>query len=88
MPGFVALLGYIGATFTTLSLIPEIYKTYRKKEARDLSYIWLGALGVGQLFWFAYALFIDSLPLMAAAVVSIVLVVIQALMAIRYERRK
>lgn len=83
---YIDLLGYVAAFFTTISLLPEIYRTVKIKEARDLSFYWIGALAMGQIFWLAYAAIIDALPLLVAAVVTLALCIIQLLLAVKYDR--
>ncbi len=84
----IVLIGYVAGLLTTFSLVPEIYRTWRIKEARDLSYYWLASLGVGVVLWIAYGIFISSMPVIAANSASIILVMLQALLTVRYNKRK
>jgi MtN3 and saliva related transmembrane protein len=85
---YISILGYVAAFFTTVSLVPEIYRTMKKREARDLSFYWIGTLTFGQLLWAIYAVMIHSLPLLAAGSVSFILCIIQAALAVKYDRIK
>ncbi len=84
----ITLIGYLAAFLTTASLMPEIYRTWRKKESRDLSFYWIFSLGAGQVFWLAYGLMINSMPLAVAALVSLMLAIIQAAFTIKYAKPK
>lgn len=80
------LIGYLAGALTTLSLVPEIYRTMKKKEARDLSFYWLGSLSLGVALWIVYGVSIASLPVIIANSVSLVLCIIQIALAIKYDR--
>lgn len=84
----IELIGYVAGTLTTLALIPEIYTTWRKKDARDLSFYWLGSLSVGNALWAVYGAMIASLPIMAANSISFVLSLVQIALVIKYDRVK
>ena len=84
----INLVGYLAGALTTLSLIPEIYKTWKKKEARDLSFHWLGMLCLGVAIWIVYGFEISSPPIIVANAVSLVLCVIQIILAIKYDKIK
>ncbi|NLL90527.1 MAG: hypothetical protein GX226_05450 [Dehalococcoidales bacterium] len=55
------ILGLVGGFFTTTSLIPQVWRLYRLKSAREISLTFniFFALGVG--FWLAYGILL-SLP--------------------------
>lgn len=81
-------IGYFAGALTTLSLIPEIYKTWKKKEARDLSFYWLGMLCLGVAIWVVYGFEISSPPIIVANAVSLALCIIQIILAIKYDKIK
>ncbi len=55
-------LGYIAATLTTLSFVPQVWKTYKSRSARDLSLSMLLAFSVGVFLWLVYGLAIGATP--------------------------
>lgn len=81
----IELIGYAAGTLTTISLIPEIYRTWKRKEARDLSFYWLGTMCTGQALWVAYGVYISSLPIVAANSVSVFLCLVQATLILKYN---
>ena len=81
----VEVIGYVAGLLTTGSLVPEIYRTWKKKEARDLSFYWLGALSAGVALWIVYGVMIASFPVIIANVASLILCAIQIGLAIRYD---
>jgi len=64
------LVGYIAACFTTFSLLPQILRIWRLKEARDVSiYLPLMVL-TGSVLWVVYGIMIGSTPVIVANTVS------------------
>lgn len=72
-PGQIRLLGYIAACFTTLSFVPQISKI-RKQGGKDLSWGMLGIYFIGLNLWLLYGLILRAAPIIAANIVSILLV--------------
>ncbi len=66
------IMGISGTFFVTLALIPQVYKTYKTKLAKDLSFKWLIIEGIGSGFMIAYAILKnDILILLINSVISI-----------------
>jgi MtN3 and saliva related transmembrane protein len=83
-PVLIEWIGGIAATLTTLSWIPQAFKTITTKETRDIS-LWAQALlFVGIVLWLIYGIYLVSWPLIGANVVTVVLVGIILTMKIRH----
>ena len=72
-PDQVKFLGYIAACCTTLSFVPQISKI-RKQGGKDLSYGMLGIYLIGLNLWLLYGVILHAAPIIAANIVSILLV--------------
>ena len=64
------LVGLAAGFFTTMSLFPQVIKSYRSKSTKDLSWGWLAAFTLGVLLWLAYGLMIDSTPVTIANIAT------------------
>lgn len=84
----VSLVGYAAGVLTPLALLPEIYRTWKTKDAKDLSYYWLGSLTIGNTLWAIYGFLISSLPLLISNSVSIALGIVLILLTIKYNTKK
>lgn len=82
----ILVLGYVAGVLSTIALIPEIFKTWRMKDAREISYYWLGSLVGGFSLWIIYAWIIVALPLLLSSVASLIIVLIELSMALKYNR--
>jgi MtN3 and saliva related transmembrane protein len=65
-PAFTDLLGTIAGVLTTASFVPQVIKTLRSGQTRDISLaMWLAfCLGVG--LWTVYGVLLGAWPIVAA----------------------
>ncbi|MBF0559869.1 MAG: SemiSWEET transporter [Nitrospirae bacterium] len=80
----VMLIGLIAALMTTTSLLPQVIKSWRMKETRDISLLMFIFMGVGLFLWLVYGFFIHNLPIMVANSVSFVFVLINLFFKVKY----
>ncbi len=85
MIGYIDVIGFAAGALTTLSLIPEVAKTVRMKETRDISMGWLGMVGAGNFLWLVYGLFLSSMPLIIANSLSLLLALIMVSLKLKYK---
>lgn len=81
----VDIVGYAAACFTTFSLLPQIIRIWRLKEAKDVSLFMPLMVAVGSLLWIAYGFLITSPPVIAANAVALVIAMVTTLFAIKYR---
>jgi MtN3 and saliva related transmembrane protein len=79
VPTLVEFTGYFAAILTTLSFLPQVFKTWRSGSAGDFSWTWIGGFGAGLALWLVYGLAQQSLPLVGANAVTLSLVLAIAL---------
>ncbi len=79
------LIGYIAACFTTFSLLPQILRIWRLKEARDVSLFLPLMIVVGSVLWSVYGILIGSVPVIAANGIALVIALITVFFTIRYR---
>ncbi len=81
----VTLIGLLAAALTTTSFIPQLIKSWRERETKDISLWMLIILGVGIFLWMVYGLLIHDLPVILANSISFILVVLILYFKIRYR---
>ncbi|WAC04876.1 MAG: SemiSWEET transporter [Methanoregula sp.] len=79
------IIGYIAGTLTTVSFIPQVFRAWRLKETRDISLVMLLLFAAGILLWTLYGIWVDSLPIIAANVITFALIIVLLAMKIRYR---
>ncbi|GAB3386481.1 SemiSWEET transporter [Lysobacter fragariae] len=66
-------VGYVAATLTTLSFVPQAIKTIRTKETHGIS-LWMYTMfTVGVAFWLGYGLYLHSWPMILSNTVTLLL---------------
>jgi MtN3 and saliva related transmembrane protein len=81
----IIIVGYIAGALTTLSFIPQVIKAWKMRETRDLSLAMLVLFALGVLLWTLYGLSLNSLPIIAANMVTFVLILVLLLLKFRYK---
>jgi len=81
---YIAVIGLIAGTCTTLSFFPQLIKTLRVKETKDLSLSMYIVLAAGLLLWTTYGIFIKDIPVIVANSVSFVLASIILVLKMKY----
>jgi len=67
---YIDLFGFLAALLTTIAFLPQLHKTWKTKSADDVSLSMLILFIVGLLCWIIYGLKINSIPILAANIVT------------------
>ncbi len=67
------MLGLAAGTLTTVAFIPQLAKAWQSKSTGDLSWGMVSTFSTGVLLWLIYGLWIDSLPVILANAVTLIL---------------
>jgi len=70
------IIGLIAGAFTTIAFLPQVIKTLKLKETKDISLWMYIILCAGVFLWLVYGLLIKDLPIIAANSISFILAVI------------
>ena len=63
-------IGFIAASLTTASFVPQAWKIIRFKKVKDLSLTMYAMMFAGQGGWLIYGLLIQDLPLIVANIIG------------------
>lgn len=70
---FIDALGYVAATLTTASFVPQAWLTFRTRDVRGISLAMYSVFTLGIALWLVYGLFIEAWPIVIANVVTFAL---------------
>ena len=79
------IIGLVAAFLTTFAFLPQSIKTIKTKHTKDLSLSTLIMIEFGLITWLIYGLMSNSLPVIAANTVSIVIMSIILILKIKYK---
>jgi len=72
-PTTIDSIGYAAATLTTFAFIPQVVKSWRSRSTGDLSSTMLVVFTAGIVLWLLYGIGTDSMPVILANAVTLVL---------------
>jgi len=81
------LVGFAAGIFTTAANLPQVWKTYRDKSAKGLSFRMLLALSCGLFLWIVYRLMCKSAPLTITNAIGTLLILALLMMKFKYDRK-
>jgi MtN3 and saliva related transmembrane protein len=85
MPEKIHYLGYFAGSLTVLSFLPQVIRTWKTKQARDLSLGMFALLVTASTLWIIYGVIIESWPVIVTNVGMVVLNGALATAKLRYS---
>ena len=86
MTGMTDAIGFLAGALTTIAFVPQALKIYTTKSGKDVSARMLLIFSAGVILWLTYGIMIESLPVILANVVTLILSVAIIVLKIRYGR--
>ncbi|MEH2358077.1 SemiSWEET transporter [Nostoc sp.] len=82
---FLTVLGLAAATITTISFLPQMFKTWQTKSAKDVSLVTLMTFIIGVFLWLIYGIYLQSLPIILANAITLIFNLIILWLKIKYR---
>jgi MtN3 and saliva related transmembrane protein len=97
MPGFrkesmdsstllVTIIGSVSAALTTAAFVPQVVRVWRLRDARDISLPTFAIFSVGLVGWVGYGVLADSIPVIAANVLTFGLAIAILVLKVKFDR--
>ena len=67
------LFGYLAATLTTVSFVPQVVQIWRSKHTKDISLGMYSIFTIGIAVWLVYGILLGSHPIIIANCVTLIL---------------
>jgi MtN3 and saliva related transmembrane protein len=81
----VEAIGWLAATLTTLSFVPQVRQALRTRDVRGVSIPMYVSMCVGLALWIAYGIGKNSLPIVGANIVSLTLAGVVLALTIKHR---
>ena len=85
-PKVISLIGYVAATMTTISFLPQLIRVVKLRSARDISLGMFLIFTAGTGFWLIYGLLLHSAPVTIANLVTCSLSAAILVLKLRFDR--
>jgi len=82
---WITIMGLVAASLTTFAFIPQVIKTWRMKETRDISFWMYLVFTIGVSLWLGYGILIGDYPILIANGATLILAFIILIAKIRYK---
>ncbi len=79
-------IGSLAAILTTVSFVPQAWRTWRTRDVSGISLAMYAVFTVGVGLWLVYGLLLGEMPLIAANAITFTLALLILGMRIRYGR--
>ena len=86
MTGMADAIGFLAGALTTIAFVPQALKMYTTKSGKDVSARMLMIFSAGVFLWLIYGIMIESLPVILANIVTLILSGAIIVLKIRYSR--
>lgn len=80
------IIGLAAGVCTAISLVPQVVKTIKEKEAEDVSLLMLLVLGTGLALWIVYGVRRNDLPIIATNSFSLLVNITMVILRIKYKK--
>lgn len=81
------IIGYIAATLTTLSFLPQALHTFRTRDVRGISLGMYTLFTSGVALWLVYGLLLMAWPIVVANALTLALALAILVMKLRYDAK-
>lgn len=81
----IEILGLLAATCTTVAFIPQVYKVWKEKSAKDISLLMYLVLTMGLTLWLIYGIKIYSIPVILANGITLFLVLFMVYLKLKHK---
>lgn len=77
-------IGFIAAILTTISFLPQVFKVWRTRSAKDVSLGMYFMFSAGVALWLIYGVLIESWPVILSNLLTLVLAGAVLVMKLRF----
>jgi len=78
-------LGIAAGLLCTISFLPQVFKIYKQKSARDISLVTFITFALGVFIWLIYGITIKEIPIILANGFTLFLVALIIVMKLKYD---
>ena len=84
IPDFVETVGMLAGLLTTVAFLPQAFKIWHSKSAKDVSLTMFVCFCTGIVLWVIYGFMLGALPVILANVVTLCIAATILVFKIRY----
>ena len=78
------LIGAVASALTTIAFVPQVWRVWKTRSARDLSLPMYLIFTTGVVLWFVYGMLLGAVPIIAGNAITLVLAGIVIAMKLKF----
>jgi len=82
---YIEIIGFTAAILTTVSFVPQMIKVIQTRSTGDISLGMFACLTTGIFMWLIYGIFIISIPIIAANLLSFMFNIVILFYKLKYK---
>ena len=86
LSSWTTVVGSVAAICTTAAFVPQVVRVIRLRSAQDISLATFLVFSVGMAIWAVYGFLIDSIPVILANTVTLMLALTIVVLKVSYAR--
>ena len=83
---FTESLGLVAGALVTCSMIPQLFRVYKLRSAREISILFTTLLLIGIICWLAYGVYLELIPVILWNAIGAVLVSLLIYLKLKYGK--
>ena len=83
-PLITEAIGYVAATLTTFSFVPQAWLTFRTRDVSGISLVMYSLFTLGVALWLVYGVITSNPPVTVANAITLALALSVLVMKVRY----
>jgi MtN3 and saliva related transmembrane protein len=84
----VIIVGFIASFTSTISLLPQIYRTYKTKSVEDLSFLMLINFTICSISWVLYGILTNTISVWITNIIMTIFSFILLILKICYQPKR
>jgi len=78
------IIGFIAGTFVSISILPQVIKSWKTKSTNDIALTWNLINLLGQILWIYYGLIISSISLVIMSGITLLMNLLMIILKIKF----
>jgi len=83
---FTESLGLVAGALVTCSMIPQLFRVYKLRSAREISILFTTLLLIGIICWLAYGVYLELIPVILWNAIGAILVSLLIYLKLKYGK--
>lgn len=84
----IELVGHLGSVLSSITFIPQVYKTWKSKRAEDLSLLMMGIVFVSTIVWLIYGIGLNLWPVIICNSIICALSILLIFFKLTFKKQK